>query len=170
MINEQLYTAINQQVTEEYAAAYIYRNLANEMDALSFPGLCEWFAAQAAEECEHALKFAKHLIDRGERVCPHPIEIDAPKIAGPLEAFKAALEHEKKVSEQIRTITRLADEVGDLESRPLLNWFLNEQIEEESTVGEIVDQLELVGADGSGLLRIDARLAGRPVPNPAAAE
>ena len=110
MINEQLYTAINQQVTEEYAAAYIYRHLANEMDALSFPGLCEWFTAQAAEECEHALKFAKHLIDRGERVCPHTIEIDAPAITGPLDAFKAALEHEKKVSEQIRTITRLADE------------------------------------------------------------
>ena len=54
-----------------------------------------------------------------------------------------------------------ADEVGDLGSRPLLNWFLEEQIEEESTVSEIVDQLKLVGKDGSGLLRIDARLAGR---------
>lgn len=162
MINEQLYTAINQQVTEEYAAAYIYRHLANEMDALSFPGLCEWFAAQAAEECEHALKFAKHLIDRGERVCPHPIEIDAPKIAGPLEAFKAALEHEKKVSEQIRTITRLADEVGDLESRPLLNWFLNEQIEEEATVSEIVGRVKLINDDGPGLLRLDEELGKRP--------
>ena len=161
MIDAKLYDAINSQVTEEYAAAYIYRHLANEMDALSFPGLCEWFTAQAAEECDHAQKFAKHLIDRGEHVKPGPIQIDAPAIEGPLDAFKAALEHEKKVSEQIRQITRLADEVGDLESRPLLNWFLEEQIEEESTVGEIVDQLELVGADGSGLLRIDARLAGR---------
>ncbi|MDK8880444.1 ferritin [Corynebacterium sp. MSK008] len=168
MIDERLFEAINQQVTEEYAAAYIYRHLANEMDALSFPGLCEWFTAQAAEECEHAQKFAQHLIDRGARVVPHTIEIDAPAITGPLDAFEAALEHEKKVSEQIRTITRLADEVGDLESRPLLNWFLNEQIEEEATVGEIVDQLELVGADGSGLLRIDARLAGRPTPTPEA--
>lgn len=106
-------------------------------------------------------KFAKHLIDRLEHVNPGTIQIDAPAIEGPFDALKAALEHEKKVSEQIRQITRLVDEVGDLESRPMLNWFLEEQIEEESTVGEIVDQLELVGADGSGLLRIDARLAGR---------
>lgn len=164
MINETLKEAMNQQVTEEYAAAYVYRHLANEMDALSFPGLSNWFVAQAQEETEHAQKFAKHLIDRGERVQPHDIRIEAPTINGPLDAFRAALAHEKKVSEQIRNITRIADEVGDLESRGLLNWFLNEQIEEESTVGAIVDQLELVGADGSGLLRIDATLANRNVP------
>lgn len=162
MINEQLKEAMTQQVTEEYAAAYMYRYLANEMDVLSFPGLCTWLTAQAQEETEHAQKFAKHLIDRGEHVQPRTITIDAPAINGPLDAFRAALAHEQKVSEQIRTIARLADEVGDLESRGLLNWFLTEQIEEEATVGEIVDQLELVGADGSGLLRIDATLADRP--------
>lgn len=162
MIDEQLKEAMTQQVTEEYAAAYMYRYLANEMDVLSFPGLCAWLTAQAQEETEHAQKFAKHLIDRGEHVQPRTITIDAPAINGPLDAFRAALAHEQKVSEQIRTIARLADEVGDLESRGLLNWFLTEQIEEEATVGEIVDQLELVGADGSGLLRIDATLADRP--------
>lgn len=162
MIDERLKDAINQQVTEEYTAAYIYRHLANEMCALSFPGLCAWFTAQAAEECEHAQKFAQHLIDRGERVVPKNIEFEGTEITSPKQAFEAALEHEKKVSEQIRQITRLADEVGDLESRGLLNWFLTEQIEEEATVGEILDQLALVGEDGSGLLRIDARLSGRP--------
>ena len=161
MIDLRLKEAITQQVTEEYAAAYVYRYLANEMDALSFPGLCAWFTAQAQEETEHAQKFAKHLIDRGERVQPRTIAIDAPEISGPLDAFRAALVHEQKVSEQIREITRIADEVGDLESRALLNWFLNEQIEEEATVGEIVDQLQLVGSDGSGLLRIDAALSTR---------
>ena len=70
MIDLRLKEAITQQVTEEYAAAYVYRYLANEMDALSFPGLCAWFTAQAQEETEHAQKFAKHLIDRGERVQP----------------------------------------------------------------------------------------------------
>lgn len=161
MMNEQLKEVITQQVTEEYGAAYTYRYLANEMDALSFPGMCAWFTAQAQEELEHAQKFAQHLIDRGEHVQPRTIEINAPEIHGPLDAFRAALEHERKVSEQIRNITRTADEVGDLESRGLLNWFLTEQVEEEATVGEIVDQLELVGADGSGLLRIDTALANR---------
>ena len=114
MINEQLKEVITQQVTEEYGAAYTYRYLANEMDALSFPGMCAWFTAQAQEELEHAQKFAQHLIDRGEHVQPRTIEINAPEIHGPLDAFRAALEHERKVSEQIRNITRTADEVGDL--------------------------------------------------------
>ncbi|MCP1388186.1 ferritin [Corynebacterium sp. TA-R-1] len=160
-MNEQLKDLMNQQVTNEYGAAYIYRHLANEMDAHSFPGLCNWFVAQAQEELEHAQKFAQHLLDRGQHIHPLNIEIDVPEVHNPLDAFKAALAHEQKVSEQIRNITRVADEVGDLESRALLNWFLNEQIEEEATVGEIVDQLELVGSDGSGLLRIDATLASR---------
>ena len=72
------------------------------------------------------------------------------------------------IRDRIRTITRLADEVGDLESRALLNWFLNEQVEEEATVGEILDQLNLVGDDGSGLLRIDARLGNRDIATPSA--
>ena len=80
-----------------------------------------------------------------------------------LEIFRAALAHEQKVSEAIRELYRATESAGDLNSRPLLNWFLDEQIEEEATVSEIVGQLELVGDDGSGLLRIDGRLGARPV-------
>lgn len=79
-----------------------------------------------------------------------------------LEIFRAALAHEKKVSESIRELYRATDTAGDLSSRPLLNWFLEEQIEEEATVSEIVGQLKLVGDDGSGLLRMDTRLSSRP--------
>ena len=111
------------------------------------------------------MKFTQHLLDRGERVELKSIEIEAPQISSPVEAFKAALKHEKKVSESIRQLTRVADEVGDLESRSLLTWFLDEQISEESSVSEIIDQLELVGTDGSGILRIDAALGARDSSN-----
>ena len=66
------------------------------------------------------------------------------------------------MSEEIRTIARAALDAQDLESRQLVDWFLSEQVEEEATVSEILDQIKLVGNDGSGLLRIDERLAGRP--------
>ncbi len=79
-----------------------------------------------------------------------------------LEIFRAALAHEKKDSGSIRELYRATDAAGDLSSRPLLNWFLEEQIEKEATVSEIVGQLELVGDDGSGLLRMDTRLSSRP--------
>jgi len=160
-MNEKLQTLLNTQVINEHGAALVYTQLAYEMDDLSFPGMRDWFYAQAEEERTHAQKFADHLLDRGYRVELGDIPVPSIKAATPLDAFEAAYAHEQKVSGQIREIARLADEVQDLDSRALVNWFLNEQIEEEDTVSEIIDQIKLVGNDGSGLLRIDARLGSR---------
>ncbi|AKE38070.1 Ferritin [Corynebacterium camporealensis] len=157
-MNEKLQTLLNEQVINEHGAALIYTQLAYEMDDQSLPGMRDWFYAQAEEEREHAQKFAEHLLDRGYRVELTDIPVGTVKAATPLDAFEASLAHEQKVSEQIRNIARTADEVEDLDSRTLINWFLDEQIEEEATVSEIIDQIKLVGNDGSGLLRIDAKL------------
>ncbi|HCD4083637.1 TPA: ferritin [Corynebacterium striatum] len=160
-MDEKLQTLLNNQVINEHGAALIYTQLAYELDNLSFPGMHDWFYAQAAEEREHAQKIAQHLLDRGYRVELSDIPVPSIKAATPLDAFEAAFAHEQKVSEQIREIARAADAAGDLDSRSLINWFLDEQIEEEATVSEIIDQIKLVGNDGSGLLRIDAGLASR---------
>lgn len=160
-MDEKLQTLLNAQVNNEHGAALIYTQLAYEMDNLSFPGMRDWFFKQAEEEREHAQKFAEHLLDRGYRVELEDIQVGSVKAATPLDAFEASLAHEQKVSEQIREIARTADAAGDLDSRGLINWFLEEQVEEESTVSEIIDQLKLVGNDGSGLLRVDGSLAQR---------
>ena len=135
--------------------------LSYEMDRLSFLGMRDWFRAQADEERTHAAKFAEHLLDREARVDLTDIELPSLKIATPLDAFEAALAHEQKISEMIRNLARVADETGDIDSRSLINFFLAEQIEEESTVNDIIDWIKTVGNDGSGLLRIDAKLGGR---------
>lgn len=160
-MDEKLQTLLNTQVNNEHGAALIYTQLAYEMDNLSFPGMRDWFFKQAEEEREHAQKFAEHLLDRGYRVELEDIQVGSVKAATPLDAFEASLAHEQKVSEQIREIARTADAAGDLDSRPLINWFLDEQVEEEASVSEVIDQLKLVGNDGSGLLRIDSSLAER---------
>ncbi|MCG7260439.1 ferritin [Corynebacterium aurimucosum] len=160
-MDEKLQTLLNAQVNNEHGAALIYTQLAYEMDNLSFPGMRDWFFKQAEEEREHAQKFAEHLLDRGYRVELEDIQVGSVKAATPLDAFEASLAHEQKVSEQIREIARTADAAGDLDSRGLINWFLEEQVEEESSVSEIIDQLKLVGNDGSGLLRVDGSLAQR---------
>lgn len=160
-INEKFQEVVNQQVVAEYQASLIYSQLSYEMDRLSFIGMRDWFRAQADEEREHAQKFADHLLDRDARVDLTDIEIPSLKIATPLDAFEAALAHEQKVSEMIRNIARVADETGDIDSRQLINDFLSEQIEEESTVNDIIDWIKVVGNDGSGLLRIDAKLGDR---------
>lgn len=160
-MDEKLQTLLNAQVNNEHGAALIYTQLAYEMDNLSFPGMRDWFFKQAEEEREHAQKSAEHLLDRGYRVELEDIQVGSVKAATPLDAFEASLAHEQKVSEQIREIARTADAAGDLDSRGLINWFLEEQVEEESSVSEIIDQLKLVGNDGSGLLRVDGSLAQR---------
>ena len=160
-MDEKLQTLLNAQVNNEHGAALIYTQLAYEMDNLSFPGMRDWFFKQAEEEREHAQKFAEHLLDRGYRVELEDIQVGSVKAATPLDAFEASLAHEQKVSEQIREIARTADAAGDLDSRPLINWFLDEQVEEEASVSEVIDQLKLVGNDGSGLLRIDSSRAER---------
>lgn len=112
-MNEKLITAINNQVTNEHQAAMIYTQLGYEMDDLSFPGMRDWFMAQAEEEREHAQKFADHLLARGYRVELGDITMPSLKAATPLDAFEASYAHEQKVSEDIREIVRIADEVQD---------------------------------------------------------
>ena len=160
-IPAQLLRAMNNQVTNEFQAAYVYMQLAYEMDRLALVGMRDWFKNQAAEERIHAEKFATHILDRDERIELHDVEIGRLEINSALEAFEAALEHERKVSAEIREIARISDEEKDYDSRTLVNWFLNEQIEEESTVGEIIDRLKIIGEDGAGVLRLDAELGSR---------
>lgn len=160
-INEKFQKQLNEQVTAEHQAALVYTQLAYELDRLSFDGMSSWMQAQADEEREHAQKFAQHLLDRDARVDIETVEMPSLKISTPLDAFEASLEHERKVSALIRELVKTADEVGDIDSRNLLNFFLEEQIEEEATVSGIIDRIKLVGNDGSGLLRIDAELGSR---------
>ncbi len=126
--------------------------------------MAAWLRHQADEEIVHANTFIDHVTDRDgfARIGAIAAPPEAKGMTA-LQIFEAALAHEQKVSESIRDLYRATEAAGDLNSRPLLNWFLDEQVEEESTVSEIVGQLRLVGDDGSGLLRIDARLGQRPV-------
>ena len=119
-MDEKLQTLLNNQVNNEHGAALIYTQLAYELDNLSFPGMRDWFYAQAAEEREHAQKIAQHLLDRGYRVELSDIPVPSIKAATPLDAFEAAFAHEQKVSEQIREIARAADAAGDLIPAPSL--------------------------------------------------
>ncbi|MEE6280727.1 ferritin [Georgenia sunbinii] len=160
-ISDALSQAFDNQITLELQAAVVYRQLAIEMNVRDLPGMATWFAAQSAEELEHADKFAGHVVDRGNHPRIGDISAPALSIESPLAAFRAALAHEQKVSAAIRALFRQARDEDDIDSVPLLHWFLDEQVEEEATVGEIVGRLELVKDDGPGLLRLDTELSIR---------
>lgn len=161
-MSDDLEKAFNDQITLEFEASMVYRQLAIEMEIKDLPGMAAWLRHQADEEIVHANKFIDHLADRGNHPVIGTIAPSHAIVTSVLECFKAALAHEEKNSESIRNLYRQAEAGGDLDSRPLLSWFLSEQLEEESTVSEIVGRVDLINDDGPGLLRLDEELAARP--------
>ncbi|WKD60525.1 putative ferritin-1 [Corynebacterium ciconiae DSM 44920] len=155
---QDLAQKFNDQVTAEIEASMIYLQLSYELENKGLTGMAAWMRAHSTEEMEHAERFSTHLLNRDVVPQINTVSVPEMKVVQPIDAFKLALEHEKKVSEMIRDLVRAADEVSDFDSRPMLNWFLDEQIEEEATVAEIIDRLAVAGEDGAGILRIDAEL------------
>lgn len=161
-LTDDLEKKFNDQITLELQAAHVYRQLSVAADTQDLPGMATWLRAQAEEELVHAQKFIDHVVDRDNDAVIGALEAPAfSNDASPHQIFKASYDHEQKVSESIRELYRAAEAAGDLESRNLLLWFLDEQVEEESTVSEILGRLDRVGNDGSGVLRIDAELGAR---------
>ena len=160
-LNDIMHKAFSEQITLELETSIAYLQLAIALDDADLPGMASWMRIQADEERTHAAKFIAHATARGNR--PQIGQVVAPTDPGDgvAPAFEAALAHEQKVSESIRALYRLAQAEGDIDSLPLLSWFLEEQIEEEATVSEILGRLHLIGDDGPGLLRMDEELGSR---------
>ena len=164
-LSQTLEDAFNAQITLELQASLVYRQLAIELDLMDLSGIALWFRHQADEEIVHAHKFIDHVADRDNHPRIGAVSAPTAVVGSVLDAFEAAFAHEQKVSDSIRNLYRLAESEGDLDSRPLLNWFLEEQIEEEATVSEIVGRVKMINDDGPGLLRLDEELGAlRPTP------
>jgi ferritin len=160
-LNKKLETAINEQIREELASAYIYLSMAAYFEAESLPGMAHWMRMQSNEEVEHAMKFFDFVNERGGRVQLHAIEAPPFDFGGALDVFEKALAHEQYISQRILDLYRLATEESDYASLSLLQWFVDEQVEEEDSAQEIVDMLKMVGDKGHALLMLDRQLAQR---------
>jgi ferritin len=174
MIGKKLNDAMNEQIKNESESYYIYLSMAAWLHSKALDGMGHWMRVQAHEEMLHAMKFFNHLIDRGGKVALKDLKQLKVQWKSPLEVFQDALEHEKFISKKINDLMSIARQEKEFASEPLLAWFTNEQIEEESNATKITEQLEMVGADKSGLLMLDRELAARVYPpgsplNPVAA-
>ncbi|MFV2000493.1 MAG: ferritin [Acidimicrobiia bacterium] len=159
-LNPELEKAFNAQITMEYAAAYSYLGMSAWLDTQSLPGMASWMRLQSDEETTHGLRLLQFVLDRGGNV--ELGQIDAPSIAfgTPIDVFHASLAQEKDVTASINRLYSLAIESKDFSSIPLLDWFVAEQVEEESTVQQIIDDLER-GGDGQTVLMLDRELGQR---------
>jgi len=174
MIGKKLNDAMNEQIKNELESYYIYLSMAAWLHSKALDGMGHWMRVQAHEEMLHAMKFFNHLIDRGGKVALKDLKQLKTQWKSPLEVFQDAFEHEKFISKKINDLMSIARQEKEYASEPLLAWFTDEQIEEESNASKITEQLEMVGADKSGLLMLDRELAARAYPpgsplNPVAA-
>lgn len=161
MLPKKIESAFNDQIRAELQSAYLYLAMAADCDKQSLPGCASWLRSQWEEEIAHAMRFYNFIIDRDGTV--ELKGLDAPNVSfgSPLAVFERALENEREVTASINNLYQLVQKEGDFASQPLLDWFVTEQVEEEATVGQIVDDLRRVGHEGEGLYLLDRELGRR---------
>ena len=161
MLSQKLQDAINEQINSEFYSAHLYLSMAAYCDTLSLGGFSHWLKLQYSEELSHALKLFDFISDRGGRVVLQAIDQPPIEFESVTAIMQMALEHERKVTAMIDSLYELALDERDYSAHVLLEWFVDEQVEEEKSVAEIISHLGMVGDDGTGLLLLDARLAAR---------
>lgn len=167
--SDDLVAGFNQQVGNEMGASMQYISIASFFDVQSLTGLARFFYAQAEEERAHAMRFVRFIVDSGS-------ELRIPAIAAPKSGFESAREAvglalawEKEVTQQIYDLVEIARGDKNFIAERFLDWFVNEQYEEVTTMGELLDVVERAGE--GNLLAVEEYLAreGKVPPAPAEA-
>lgn len=161
MLTKKMEKALNEQLNAEFASAYLYLSMAADFESKNFEGFGAWMKAQAQEELTHAMKFYGYIHSRGGRVVLGKLETPQGEWPTPIAAFEAAYQHEKKISGLINDLVELAGKERDNASHQFLMWFVAEQVEEEESVGRVVERLKMVGESPSGLFIMDNELGKR---------
>ena len=152
---------INKQINAEFYSGYLYLSFADYYEERGLKGFANWYVIQAQEERDHALIMRNYLHANGEKVTLSAIDEPGNSFGNDLEPLEAALEHEKFVTSLINTIYAAADDVHDYRTMQWLDWFVNEQGEEEENAQDLVDRMKLFGGDAKSLYDLDQECAAR---------
>jgi ferritin len=161
MITSKVEGALNDQIRKEFYSFYLYLSMAAQFESMNLKGFAHWMQVQANEETKHAMKIYGHVNERGGKVALQ--QIDAPPFSwkSAIEMFTEAYEHERKVTESINKMVELARTEKDNATEVFLQWFVNEQVEEEASTYEIKQKLQLIGDNAPALVMLDAELGKR---------
>ena len=170
MLSKNLYKAMNAQVNAELWSAYLYLAMSMDAESKGYKGVANWFYVQFQEEQAHARIFMNYMNSRDAKVELLPIEGVPSSWDSVLDMFKQTLEHEKKVTALIANLAAIADDDRDFASINRLNWFVDEQVEEEESAREMISTFEAVEGNRYGMYMLDKELAARVynVPSPLA--
>jgi len=160
-LSEKIRDALNNQINLELASAYTYLSMSSYCDEINLQGASAWLRLQWEEELAHATKLVDYIAERGGGVRLSAIAGPLAEFGSLLNLFRQVLQHEEEVTQAIYRIYDIAAAEKDYAVQALLDWYVNEQVEEENSPREIISMLELAGDSPSGLLMVDRHLAGR---------
>jgi ferritin len=161
MLSKTVQDALNNQIAMEFQSSYVYLSMSAYFEHENLPGFARWMRIQSGEEHVHAMKIFDFVNDRAGQVHLQAIPQPPVTFGSPLDTMQVALEHEQKVTASIHNLYGLAAKEGDYAAQVMLQWFVNEQVEEEKTATAIVEQLKRIGNDGPALLILDRELGAR---------
>lgn len=161
MINGKVQDGLNYQLNREMYSAYLYLSMSAYFQSINLKGFANWMYVQAQEEMVHAMKFYDFIIQRSGRVVLADIEAPPKEWKSPREAFEDVYQHEQKVTELINNLVNLAIAEKDHATNNFLQWFVDEQVEEEASSSDVLEKLKIVGEGTAGLYMLDNELGQR---------
>lgn len=161
MISKQIQDAINSQINAELWSAYLYLSMSMDAEAKGLRGVANWMYIQWLEELDHARILQLYMIQQEAHVMLQPITEVPTKWNSINSMFKDTLYHEKEVTKSIHQIAAMALDEGDYATFSRMQWFIDEQVEEESNANDVIDQTELVDNEKVGIYCIDHLLGER---------
>ena len=166
-MDQRVYELINDQINKELYSAYLYLSFADYYEEEGLDGYANWYEIQAQEERDHALIFRNYLHENGEKVVLDAIAKPDKTFSSYIEPLEAALEHEKYVTSLINDIYAAAEAVKDYRAMKFLDWFIDEQMEEEDTADDMITKMRLFGCDARSLYELNQEYAARTYTVPA---
>jgi len=160
-MNETIAKLLNEQINKEFYSAYLYLDMANYYSELDLDGYANYYMVQAQEERDHALLFMKYMQNNGLKVTLDAIGKPDKEFKEVLDPLVIAAEHERYVTSLINAIYHEAHQAHDYRTMKFLDWFVDEQMEEEENADKMVSRYKLFGHDAKGLYALDQEFAGR---------
>lgn len=168
--NQKVQDALNNQINAELWSAYLYLSMSAYLESEGYAGFASWMRVQYQEETAHAMMMFNYINERGGRVELKPIAEVPTTWEGPLHIFEETYKHECIVTDLIHNCVNVAIEEKDHATTNFLKWYIDEQVEEESNVSTILDELKIAGSEGHALFMINRELGARVFVDPTPAK
>jgi ferritin len=161
MISQKMTDAINGQANREFYSAYLYLSMSAYFESKSLKGMANWMRVQAGEELVHAMKMCDYVVAAGGRARMLSVEEPQFSWASPEEAFQHVWNHERAVTALIKALVGISLSEKDDATNKFLQWYVDEQVEEEESSDAVLNKVKAAGNDASRLHAVDKELGSR---------